>query len=75
MKQMQDFDRFTNTIAENDPVKRAALEGGNLRDYWETAKGYMLKLVHAKEAADRANPKGQPTKMQAPRMSKPRARG
>lgn len=54
---MQDFDAFTFTIAEGDPVKRAELERGNLRDYWRTAEGYVTKLAHAHELSEKARAK------------------
>lgn len=58
MDQMQDFDRFTHTICEGDPVKVQALSRGTIRQYWDTALTYVEKLAFAKEASDRANPKG-----------------
>ena len=57
MEQMQEFDRFTYTIADRDPLKVAQLERGNLREYWQNAEGWATKLVHAKEMADKADPK------------------
>ena len=56
MKQMQDFDMFTRTIGDNDPIRIEALERGNIRDYWGTAEGWAKRLLHAKELSDKANP-------------------
>lgn len=51
---MRDFDQFTFTIADGDPVKVHELEGGSVRLYWQVAEGYVTKLAAAKEASDRA---------------------
>jgi hypothetical protein len=54
---MRDFDRFTMTIAEGDPVKASTLERGNIRLYWDTAEAYMNRLLHAKKMTDNAKRK------------------
>lgn len=56
MKQMKDFDAFTFAIAEGDPIKREALENGNIRDYWQRAEKYASDLVMAQERAKKVKP-------------------
>lgn len=53
-KQMEDFDAFTFTVAQGDPVRRKELERGTIRDYWRSAEDYVRKVAEAKERADNA---------------------
>ena len=55
--QMRNFDEFTVTISDGDPIKRTKLERGTVTDYWDTAVHYVTRLATAKEQADKASKK------------------
>lgn len=54
---MRDFDSFTMSIADGDPLKADALERGTVTRYWDTAFAWVTKLAHAHERAKNAEKK------------------